>query len=77
MCSSDLMMLRESLGHPDAALAVESAVAATVRAGARTADLAGGADAAALKSAGLTLVGTRGATDLVVEQVLSAPGGTR
>jgi isocitrate/isopropylmalate dehydrogenase len=69
------MMLRESLGHVDAALAVEEAVAATVRAGARTADLAGGADAAALKLAGLTLVGTREATDLIVEQVLNAKGG--
>ena len=72
---SGAMMLRESLGHPDAALAVEAAVAAAVRAGARTADLAGGADAAALKAAGLTLVGTREATDLIVEQVLNAKGG--
>jgi hypothetical protein len=54
---------------------VEVAVAAAVRAGARTADLAGGADAAALKAAGLTLVGTREATDLIVEQVLNAKGG--
>jgi 3-isopropylmalate dehydrogenase len=74
---SGAMMLRESLGHVDAALAVEEAVAATVRAGARTADLAGGADAAALKLAGLTLVGTREATDLIVEQVLSVKGGAR
>ena len=74
---SGAMMLRESLGHADAALAVEEAVAAAVRAGARTADLAGGADAAALKSAGLTLVGTREATDLIVEQVLNAKGGAR
>ena len=74
---SGAMMLRESLGHVDAALAVEEAVAATVRAGARTADLASGADAAALKLAGLTLVGTREATDLIVEQVLNAKGGAR
>ena len=56
---------------------LEEAVAAAVRAGARTADLAGGADATTLKSAGLTLVGTREATDLVVEQVLNAKGGAR
>jgi 3-isopropylmalate dehydrogenase len=74
---SGAMMLRESLGHADAALAVEAAVAAAVRAGARTADLAGGADAAALKAAGLTLVGTREATDLIVEQVLNAKGGAQ
>jgi len=74
---SGAMMLRESLGHADAALAVETAVASAVRAGARTADLAGGADAAALKLAGLTLVGTREATDLIVEQVLNAKGGAR
>ena len=74
---SGAMMLRESLGHADAALAVEEAVAAAVRAGARTADLAGGADATTLKSAGLTLVGTREATDLIVEQVLNAKGGVR
>jgi 3-isopropylmalate dehydrogenase len=72
---SGAMMLRESLGHPEAAAAVEAAVAAAVRAGARTADLAGGADAASLKAAGLTLVGTREATDLIVEQVLNAKGG--
>jgi isocitrate/isopropylmalate dehydrogenase len=71
------MMLRDSLGHADAALAVEAAVAAAVRAGARTADLAGGADAVALKAAGLTLVGTREATDLIVEQVLNAKGGAQ
>lgn len=74
---SGAMMLRESLGHADAAVAVEAAVAAAVRAGARTADLAGGADAAALKAAGLTLVGTREATDLIVEQVLNAKGGAQ
>ena len=74
---SGAMMLQESLGHPEAARAVESAVAAVVRGGARTADLAGGADAATLKAAGLTLVGTREAADLIVEQVLSAPGGAR
>ncbi|MDP4943573.1 MAG: isocitrate/isopropylmalate family dehydrogenase, partial [bacterium Ellin6529] len=74
---SGAMMLRESLGHADAALAVEAAVAAAVRAGARTADLAGGADTAALKAAGLTLVGTREATDLIVEQVLNAKGGAQ
>jgi 3-isopropylmalate dehydrogenase len=74
---SGAMMLRDSLGHADAALAVEAAVAAAVRAGARTADLAGGADAVALKAAGLTLVGTREATDLIVEQVLNAKGGAQ
>ncbi|MEY3471843.1 MAG: hypothetical protein RLY63_518, partial [Chloroflexota bacterium] len=57
-----------------AAAAVEAAVAAAIRAGARTADLAGGGDAASLKAAGLTLVGTREATDLIVEQVLNAKG---
>jgi len=71
---SGAMMLRESLGHPEAAAAVEAAVAGAIRAGARTADLAGGGDAASLKAAGLTLVGTREATDLIVEQVLNAKG---
>jgi 3-isopropylmalate dehydrogenase len=71
---SGAMMLRESLGHPEAAAAVEAAVAAAIRAGARTADLAGGGDAASLKAAGLTLVGTREATDLIVEHVLNANG---
>ncbi|MGA1353858.1 MAG: 3-isopropylmalate dehydrogenase [Candidatus Limnocylindrus sp.] len=71
---SGAMMLRESLGHPEAAAAVEAAVAGAIRAGARTADLAGGGDAASLKAVGLTLVGTREATDLIVEQVLNAKG---
>ncbi len=74
---SGAMMLRESLGHADAAQAVEEAVAAAIRAGARTADLAGSADAAGLAARGLTLVGTREATDLIVEQLLNVTGGER
>ena len=82
--SDEAAVLAGSLGMlPSASLGtkrtahVEAAVAAAVRAGARTADLAGGADAAALKAAGLTLVGTREATDLIVEQVLNAKGGAQ
>ena len=41
--------------------------------GVRTADLAPGLDAAAARAEGLTLVGTREATDAVVEQLLSLP----
>ena len=39
--------------------------------GVRTADLAPGLDAAGARAAGLTLVGTREATDAIVEQLLS------
>ena len=68
---SGAMLLRESLGRDDAASAVERAVAAAVRAGVRTADLAGGLDAAAARAAGLRLVGTREATDAIVEALLA------
>ena len=68
---SGAMMLRESLGRPEAAAAVEAAVAAVVRSGARTADLAGKLDAAGARAAGLRLVGTREATDAIVEALLA------
>jgi 3-isopropylmalate dehydrogenase len=68
---SGAMLLRESLGRADAAAAVERAVAHTIRMGVRTADLAPGLDAAGARAAGLTLVGTREATDAIVEQLLS------
>jgi len=68
---SGAMMLRESLGRPEAAAAVEAAVATAVRSGARTADLAGKLDAAGARAAGLRLVGTREATDAIVEALLA------
>ena len=68
---SGAMMLRESLGRPEAAAAVEAAVATAVRSGARTADLAGKLDAAGARAAGLHLVGTREATDAIVEELLA------
>jgi 3-isopropylmalate dehydrogenase len=68
---SGAMLLRESLGRADAAAAVERAVANTIRVGVRTADLAPGLDAASARAAGLTLAGTREATDAIVEQLLS------
>ncbi len=68
---SGAMMLRESLGRPEAAAAVEAAVATAVRSGARTADLAGKLDAAGARAAGLHLVGTREATDAIVEALLA------
>ena len=70
---SGAMLLRESLGQREAASAVESAVAAAIRAGVRTADLAPGLDAASARSAGVSLLGTREATDAIVEQLLNAP----
>ena len=68
---SGAMLLRESLGRSEAAAAVEAAVAAAVRAGIRTADIAGGLDAAGARAAGLRLVGTREATDAIVEALLA------
>ncbi|MFM8915146.1 MAG: 3-isopropylmalate dehydrogenase [Candidatus Limnocylindrus sp.] len=68
---SGAMLLRESLGRTEAAAAVERAVAHTIRMGVRTADLAPGLDAAGARAAGLTLAGTREATDAIVEQLLS------
>ena len=68
---SGAMMLRESLGRPAAAAAVEAAVATAVRSGIRTADLAGALDAAGARAAGLRLVGTREATDAIVEALLA------
>ena len=70
---SGAMLLRESLGRAEAAAAVEGAVSRALRSGVRTADLAPGLDAAAARAEGLTLVGTREATDAVVEQLLSLP----
>jgi 3-isopropylmalate dehydrogenase len=57
---SSAMMLRTSLGRADAADAIEAAVARTLEAGWRTADLAAPAD-------GLTVVGTNGFAAAVVE----------
>ena len=54
-------------------MVVEAAVRSAVRAGIRTADLAPGLDAASARAAGLTLVGTREATDAIVERVLDTP----
>ena len=68
---SGAMLLRESLGRADAATAIEQAVAKTLRAGIRTADLAPGLDSAGANATGLTLAGTREVTDAIVEQVLS------
>ena len=67
------MLLRESLGRADAAAAVEAAVARALRSGVRTADLVPGLDAAAARAEGLALVGTREATDAIVEQLLGLP----
>jgi 3-isopropylmalate dehydrogenase len=68
---SGAMMLRESLGRPEAAAAVEAAVASAVRGGVRTADLVGKLDAAGARAAGLRLFGTREATDAIVEALLA------
>jgi 3-isopropylmalate dehydrogenase len=54
------MLLRESLGLPDAARAVEQAVVATLTAGHRTFDIAG---------PGSTVVGTRALAELVAANV--------
>ena len=65
---SAAMLLRHSLGREDAAAAVESAVAAVLDDGFRTADLvpASGDDA------GLRRVGTVAMTDAVVERLAVA-----
>jgi 3-isopropylmalate dehydrogenase len=70
---SGAMLARESLGLPEVAAAIEQAVAAVIRDGARTADLLPAGDSPAASSAsGLTLVGTREAADLIVAQLLGA-----
>ncbi|MEY4388443.1 MAG: 3-isopropylmalate dehydrogenase [Chloroflexota bacterium] len=71
---SGAMLLRESLGRPESAAAVERAVAATIAAGVRTADLLPGVDAGAARAAGLAPVGTREAADAIVEQLLAHRG---
>lgn len=58
------MLLRESLGLPDAAQAVEDAVAAALSAGDRTADIAG---------PGSTIVGTRTLAERIAANVSRSP----
>jgi 3-isopropylmalate dehydrogenase len=67
---SAAMMLRTSLGRADAADAVETAVAAAIDAGWRTADLADSAD----QDDGLVVVGTTGFATAVVEALEAAAG---
>jgi 3-isopropylmalate dehydrogenase len=67
---SAAMMLRTSLGRADAADAVETAVAAAIDAGWRTADLADSAD----QGDGLVVVGTTGFATAVVEALEAAAG---
>jgi hypothetical protein len=67
------MLARESLGLPEVAVAIEQAVAAVIRDGARTADLLPAGDSHVVaRASGLTLVGTREAADLIVAQLLGA-----
>ena len=67
---SAAMLLRTSLGRPDAADAVEAAVRAALDAGWRTADLADPAN----PDDGLVVVGTIGFATAVVEALESAAG---
>ena len=67
---SAAMMLRTSLGRPDAADAVEAAVRAALDAGWRTADLADPANT----DDGVVVVGTTGFTTAVVEALEAAAG---
>ena len=70
---SGAMLARESLGLPEVAAAIEQAVAAVIRGGARTADLLPAGDSPVVaRASGLTLVGTREAADLIVAQLLGA-----
>ena len=67
---SAAMMLRTSLGRADAADAVEAAVAATIDAGRRTADLADPAG----RDDGIVVVGTTDFATAVVEALEAAAG---
>ena len=67
---SAAMLLRTSLGHGDAADAIEAAVARALEDGWRTADLASPAD----PTDGLVVVGTTGFTSAVVEALEAGAG---
>jgi 3-isopropylmalate dehydrogenase len=64
------MLLRTSLGRPDAAEAIETAVAAALDAGWRTADLADPTN----PDDGLVVVGTTGFATAVIEALGAAAG---